>query len=280
MASKAFPKQASEWEGVFLNPVPTMTALSLDEEIAIYQFGQGVHSEANLLNQLSQLSEDEKRMQFFKVVFLAERLEPTESEIGQAIAESSLTHSAIPDVILKNYRSKTSIGYMTRLHKDELNQGYALLLHLFKIVYQRRFTLADPPNWRYWDLSNPEIVQTIRTKHLALVEEVYTNPGFRSEFASIAKFFYEQYELKPAGHQEPEPAPETQTHFTYLSYDEVVTTFINAFDNKRAYGISLLRDSLTKALSKQYGVDADQANRVVLEVIERHLRDTYNAELF
>lgn len=254
-----------------------MTALSLDEEIALYQFGQNVHTEADLLNQFSQLSEHEKRMRFFSVVFLSDRLKPAESEIEQAIAESSLTHSTVPDAILKNYQSKPNIGYMTRLPNSELNQGYALLLHLFKIVYQRHFRQADPANWQYWDLSNPEVVQQIRIRHQALSEEIYTNPSFRSEFASIAKLWYERDQAR---RKQPEPAPETQTHYTFMSYDEMVTAFINEFNNKQTRGIGILRHSLTKALMVQYSLNDDEANRVVLEVIERHMRNTYNTELF
>ena len=162
--------------------------------------------------------------------------------------------------------------------KGDYELAYKFLLFLFKAAYQRRSVLGNPANWRYWNLSSPNVIQDIRTRHQEALEQVYANSSFRSEFACIAKLWHERRTLQQAKRQE--PAPEPDNHFTFLSYDEMLTESIKTFTDKQMQGVRLLSHSLEKALSLQYGFDADEVRRVIDDVVERHLRETYDTDLF
>lgn len=252
--------------------------MSLDEEIALYQFAQGVQSEAALLDHFSQLEKDKKMRRFLDMNSYVRELKPIDADMEQAMTDSSLTDADIAGVFPKSKQFRIAIHPKIRFSDVDYGNAYKLLLYLFRIAYQRRFTLGNPANWRYWDLSNPDVVQDIRTRHQEAFEQVYANPSFRSEFASIAKLWHERNTLRTAKPQE--PASESQNRFTFLSYDEMITESIRVFADKRTRGIGLLRHSLEKALSVQYGFDADEVRRVIVEVVERHLRDTYDTDLF
>lgn len=254
--------------------------MSLEDEIAIYQFAQGVQSAEDLLSRFDFLNEDEKSHRFMELDWLVWQLKPTEADLDQVIAAGLLADAGLAEDTLKAYRSKLGVRRITRLIEGKFDQSYTLMLNLLKAAYKRRFLLGDPANWRYWDLSNPEVVQDVLTRHQALVEEVYTDPGFRSEFASIAKLWHEHNASLRARRKEPELAPERQTHFHFLSYDEMISESIKLFDDKTGHAIGVLRHSVEKALAVRYGLASDDAIRVVLNVIERHLRDTYNTGLW
>lgn len=255
--------------------------MDLEEQITFYQFGQGVHSEGDLLHWFSQLDYDAKRNRFLILDILVDQLKPTASEIDQAIADNSVKDATIIDIVFKHYRSNSGIRWMRSLPEDKIEQGYRLLLTLFKLVYQRHFASEKEnfTNWRYRDLSSPEVVQAILTSHRKLVEDVYNHPSFRSEFVSIAKLWYENDRKNLASMKEADATPEPQTHFEFVSYDEMVSEEISLFDDKRIHSLVALRRSVEKALAQRYGLDDEQAMRLVLEVIERHLRETYHTDL-
>lgn len=252
--------------------------MSLDEEITLYQFAQGVQAEASLLDRFSQLKYDKKAGWFLDVSSQVRALKPIDADRQQAMTDSGLTDTDVDNVFPKANRLKIAIYTIMQHPEGDYAHAYKLLLYLFKAAYQRRVTSGNPARWRYVDLSSPDVVENIRTRHQHALEDVYANPGFRSEFASIAKLRHERYTLWKAEPQEPTPEP--QTHFTFLSYDEMITESIKAFTDKQMRGIYILSHSLEKALSAQYGFDADEARRVIDEVVERHWRETYDTDLF
>ncbi|UFH52828.1 DUF5958 family protein [Spirosoma sp. KNUC1025] len=256
--------------------------MSLDEEITMFQFGQSIYSQDDLLTRFRQLDENERREQYYKVDFLVEQLKPTHAEMEQATVECSLTESAIPDVVLKHYRKNIGIRWMNTLPDNEIELGYRLLLALFKLSYQRHFGLEkeNNGNWRYRDLSSATTVQEILTSYRALVEDVYNNSSFRSEFVSIAKLCHAIDQLNQSRMQEPETDLEPQTHVKFVNHADIATDISRVFDDKDGYSYAILRRSVEKALARQYELDADLTRRLVSEVIDRHLQETYGTGFF
>ena len=214
--------------------------------------------------------------------WLVRQLKPIDADLDQVIANTLSTDTDIADAVLKAYQSKLGSRRITRMVEGKFEQSYTLMLDLFKTAYQRRFALKKekPDNWRYWNLSNPDVVQDIQIRHQALINDVYADPGFRSEFATIAKLWHEHGTLLLGRQKEPEPAPERQTHFHFLSYDDMISESVKQFDDKNGHAIAVLRQSVEKALAIRHGLASGEAKRLVLDVIERHLRNTYNIGLF
>ena len=261
--------------------------MSIEEEIAINQFGQGVRSVADLLDQFIELDENQRKIWFFDLYCHVGRIALTDSDIEQALADCSLTATDATYDFLNLNRLKAVFKSILRIHNildtgnlpdGSLEKAYQLLLYLFKKDYQRRFALEkeNPATWWCWDLSNSEITQGILTRHQALIDEVYTTPGFRSEFVSVAKLLHEHTGLPET--RPPKPTSAHRNQFNFLTYDEMMTEFVQGSKHSRA--IALLRNSLEKALSIRYRLNADQARRLTMAVIERHLQETYNTGLF
>lgn len=177
-----------------------MTALSLDEEIALYQFGQGIHSEADLLNQFSQFDKRKQQSRFVYFYCQVCDYEFVDADIEQALTDCSLaTTDALYKYLNLSRLTSGSTNAICTPHSANppggtLDKAYAVLLSLFKIHHQRLFALekSNPTNWQYRDLSNPEVVQTIRTTHQTLVEEVYINPS-RINYSSINSYLKQAY---------------------------------------------------------------------------------------
>lgn len=137
--------------------------MSLREEVAINQFGQGSCSIKELTHRFAQLDELEKKQQLYDLTFLLIQSNPLDSDIEQAIIDSSLKPTYTPCVVLKAHRMSVGLSRVISLPYDELDKAYKLLLHLFKIAYLRRFKeeKGAPDKWWYWDLSNADLVQEI-----------------------------------------------------------------------------------------------------------------------
>jgi len=259
--------------------------MGLEEELAINQFGQGVRSVADLLDEFSQLDEDRKRKRLFFLYCQVWQSKPADSDIEQALTDCSLEATDANYVYLKFHRLKTGFNWVTWIPDTEnppeggLDKPYELLLHLFKTDYQRRFELEkeNPSKWWYWDLSNAEISQGILTKHRERLEEVCNDAGFRSEFTTLAKLWYKS-KIEEQSLIE-EPSSERQTQFNFITYEEMTVDQLS-IGNRYSPAIWLIRNAVENALSKRYQLDPDLARRLTLDVIERHLQETYNSSLF
>lgn len=252
--------------------------MSLNEEIALYQFAQGVRPAADLVENEGQSNEQLKKRRLFDLNALVRQLKPTDADVQQALTDSSLTAADISRSFVNVGGLRFDLHNMMTLAGDDYAKAYTFLLYVLKVIYPRRATLGNPADWRYWDLSSAEVVHNLRTKHQAILDEVYADASYRSEFVHMAKLWYERATRLKA--QRAEPAPEPQTHFPFMNYDEMITESIKMFTDKQLQGIYVLSHSLEKALSKRYGFEADDLNRIIHEVIGRHLRDTYNTDLF
>ncbi|WP_375447447.1 DUF5958 family protein [uncultured Fibrella sp.] len=248
--------------------------MSLDEEIAILQFGQGVRADVDLLVQFAGLDNEARHLRLMELGFLVGQSKLTEADMKQALATSSLGVGYSPCVGLKLHRLSISRP------GNEPEADYKFMLHLFKAVYQRRVASQpqNPANWWYWDLSQSGIEQRIQLVYQELVNDLYNDPGFRSEFASLAKLYHD---AKSKRVRSPElPVQVNQYHFDFITYDELRTESIKLLADKMRQAIMVLIHSLEKALLKKYQLEPAQTGRLIFAVIERHMRETYDTDLF
>jgi hypothetical protein len=254
--------------------------MSLEEEIAIYQFGQGVRSADDLSNYVGQLDDFAKMSWLENFSSMLSRLHLTNYELDQTIAEYSSEVSLPPTLV--HYVNRLRKGSWGHLSVPDMEKYLMLLLQLFKIGYQRQLALEKeyPTGWQYQDLSNDEAVRHIHETYEALVDNVYADPSFRSEFASLAKLWHERYTEDKVKFQVQEPDPAPQTKFDFISYDEVITLAVNLYSNTSISPMYKLRHSVEQALLKMHHLQPQQASRLIMAVIERHLKETYNTGLY
>jgi hypothetical protein len=254
--------------------------MSLEDELILIQFAQGLHPEANLMDNFMQLDETRQNRHLFGIMALLQQLKLTDSEIEQANARSSSETASNSFLIRRNKLSKA--GLQINMVIREFNDSYHVLLDLFKDAYQLSFNQENESsdNWIYQDLSNSDTVQGILTQRDVMVEDLYSSTSFRSEFVSLAKVWHKDSLLKEELYREPAPVAEPQTYVDFLSYDELITTLIPGTTiSKETKAIDILLNSLRKAASMRYKLDSDQANRIVLDVLRRHLREMFNMQL-
>lgn len=251
--------------------------MSLEEEIAIYQFAQGVHPDSLLLDSFRQLDEESQHWRFFDLFHWVSGLETIPSDVEQAIIEGSFDPSYTPYVSVKPYGPK--LRSLT-LPEGDLFEDYKFLLYLVKTTYQRRFNIdrENPAAWWCQDLSASEVVQGILTRYEELVEELYNSPSYRSEFSSIAKLWHEYTLLREGKKQEAHSGKERSG---FLTYDELVEEYVILANEPGKYinPMSILRGSLEKGLAKRYKLDRNLIHRIASAVIDRHLRETYPTDL-
>ncbi|GAB3314827.1 hypothetical protein GCM10027299_03470 [Larkinella ripae] len=247
--------------------------MSLEEEIAIVRFGQGVLSDADLRASFSPLDKERKKNQLLDLTSLVHHAKPVDADIERAIAASGLEPTDAAVYFLKTDRLRVNRVFITP--EDELDSAYLLQLHLFKIAYQRRYALEKGrlTQWWFWDLAADEVVQRILAAHQQLVDDVYQNPGYRGEFVSMVKLQLANEQQMQARFQE--PAPEPETHFTFLTYDDMLTAAFKIDQENKKYSepLFLLRHAMGKALSKKYGLDFPQELRLMQDVLERYRQE-------
>ncbi|GAB3956984.1 hypothetical protein GCM10028805_48410 [Spirosoma harenae] len=252
--------------------------MDIEQEIAIYQFGQEVYSIDEMLDQYGKLTEpDRARRQMELFGHICED-KPTQAEIEQALVDGDFSSDYSPCLRVSKLLKSTSIGLY--LNDDEPEQDYKFLLHLFRRVYLRQSELekGNLTNWNYWDLSDSHVVEDILTMNKKRIDEVYTDASFRGEFASIAKL--RNADKLQMEESKAKPAPEIQTHFTFVTYDEITEKSINLIANKNWRPITLLANALERALLKRYALSPKHIQRLIWNVVERHLKETYNRELY
>jgi len=137
--------------------------MSLEEEVAVNQFGQDVRSNESLLQHFSQMSEPTKREYLNDLANLVWQSKPLEADIEQAITDSMLKPTYTPCVVLRTHGLKIGLNQIVNLPVNELEKVYRLMLSLFKEAYRRRFELekGNPNKWWYWDLSADEATEKV-----------------------------------------------------------------------------------------------------------------------
>jgi len=261
--------------------------MSLEEEIAINQFGQGALSEADMLGSFTQLDASTQRKQFVRLYLYVTSHKLTASDIDQALAACSLTTEDPVNTYLNlPYLKVGSRGVLYIPHTEEPPEGdlakpYTVLLYVFRVNYQRRYAEEKDNStmWWYRDFSTNETAQAILDTHHRLTEEIYANASFRSEFMTMAKLWHAHDLLVKASHQDPPPT-EPQTHFDFVRYDEISYDPSWAKASQRMQACALLRSSVEKALLKQYGLDINEIRRLTLDVISRHMQEMYSSGIY
>lgn len=241
--------------------------MSLEEEIAIIQFAQAIHSDERLLAHFGQLDEEKQRMQFMELSFLVWQIKPTKADMAQARVDSSLDDTYVTGTTLVTLSMR--VVNMGRSDRDTLKE-FAFLLYVYKAAYQRCFAseISNSSNWLYQDLLKPEIVQTILDEHRSLVERVFVNTSFRSEFATLARLWKRTVTQETT--YEPDPTPVQREKFAFLNYFELIDYPLDVFICKHSQGIGLLCDALANALVIQFRVTDKQARRLIQDVVARH----------
>ena len=259
--------------------------MSLEEEIAINQFGQGALSESDMLDSFSRLDALQQRKRFVQLYFHVSGLKLMASDVDQALVDCSLTtEDPIYTYLNLSYLRVGSRGVIHTPHTAEppggdLARPYQVLLYVFRANYQRRYATEKDHSTKWWyrDFSKTETAQDILATHHRLAEEIYANASFRSEFITMAKLWhihqlYEQASIDL-------PPAEPQTSFKFISYEQIAhgPAWMAAHQNMLACRI--LRHSVENALSIQYGLDMDEIGRLTLHVIDRHMQETYSSGL-
>lgn len=261
--------------------------MNLENELVLYQFAQGARPTDELLDRFSQLDTARQRKWFVHFYCWVCDYELTEADMEQALADCGLdTTDPLYDYLnLRHVASGTKnvirIPPTANPPGGTLDKAYTVLLHLFRKGYYRRF-VSEQTNlvdWIYQDLSDPALVQEILTNHRALVEAIYMNPSFRSEFASLAKLYYAEHRLADEAELREQEPPEPQATFDFVTYDELLTEKALA-TNKSWDAISLLSHSVSKGLSVHYGLELDKARSLMVAVIDKHAQETYHTKLF
>lgn len=261
--------------------------MSLEEEIAINQFGQGALSEADMLGSFTQLDASKQRKRFVRLYLYVTSQKLTASDIDQALAACSLTTEDPVNTYLNlSYLKIGSRGVLYIPQSEEPPEGdlakpYSVLLHVFRANYQRRYAVEKDNStmWWYQDFSTNETAQTILDTHHRLAEEIYANASFRSEFMTMAKLWHTHDLFVQASNQDPPPT-KPQTHFDFVRYDQIGYDPSWTAANQSVQACALLRSSVEKALFKQYGLAIDEIRRLTLDVINRHMQEMYSSGLY
>ncbi|AKD55637.1 DUF5958 family protein [Spirosoma radiotolerans] len=257
--------------------------MSLEEEIAINQFGQGALSEADMLNAFAQLDAPQQRKRFIQLYLHVASQKLAASDVDQALSNCSLTtEDPVNKYLNLAYFKVGSKGIIYTPYTEEPPEGdlvkpYKVLLYVFKANYQRRYAVEKDNStmWWYQDFSKSKTAQDLLDTHRRLAEEIYANASFRTEFMTMAKLWHTYYDMMQTLRQEPPAEPKTR--FDFIRYDQIEhdPTWTAANDRMRA--CALLRSSVEKALFKQYGQDIDEIRRLTLDVINRHMHETYSS---
>ncbi len=148
--------------------------MNLEQEILINQYGQNLISIEVLLENYKISDIENKRIYLHHLVTLIIQSKCMNSDISQAISNSNLKKTFTPCVLLEGGEVKYyNLKKIISLPDYELDKTLVLLLHLFKIGYNRRFQQErnNPNKWWYWDLSDDKNVKKILSYSSTLIED-------------------------------------------------------------------------------------------------------------
>lgn len=105
--------------------------------------------------------------------------------------------------------------------------------------------------------------------HEELVDEIYNNVSFRSEFVSYAKLWST---LKKE--EQKDPAPPNIDLAAFVSYHDMTPSYKSEPDSpliaKCKRGIAVLFSSLFRAISTVYQLSAEETRRLIFDVADRY----------
>ena len=258
--------------------------MSLEEEITICQFGQGLYAATHLLELFVQVDELTQCRQLDDLCLFLWRIEPDEARVEQALLQET-KRVPPPAVVRRMYMSNSNLSRTLQLLEGDTKNRYGSLLAVFKTCYRARYAAekANPTTWWFRDLSDTAVVEDILARHRRLIDELYHHPSYNSEFVCLARLWNEEIAERLA--ESLELTPKHTAPYSFVSYDEISELFGNGVSmigdlssSRNAQARSILTHSLRNALTKQYKLDDEDAIRVISEVTRLHLRTRYDVE--
>ena len=130
--------------------------MKIEDVILINKYGQGLVVIDELKEGFSNYGLIDKRKYLTELKGLIGQSKPTDIDIEPAILTSGLKPTYTPCVLLGKGVASHNLEKLIKLPENELNKVFLLLLSLFKVAYQRRFSIEKnhPDKWWYWDLSD------------------------------------------------------------------------------------------------------------------------------
>ncbi|WP_128544054.1 DUF5958 family protein [Larkinella soli] len=256
--------------------------MSLEEEIELNRFGQGLVPVEDLLRQYREATEEEQSGLYSNVSFHLMDFDPDEESVRKALEEAGVAEDDhLAEMARHAYLKRKKFVKMS-YPVEPSDQAYHFLLCLFRADYQQRFAAENDQskNWWFWDLSDPKVIDAILTTRRNRVDAVYNDPGYRGEFEALAKLHYEDKRRMAAQFKEPDPKAVPVDKF--LNYDELLTESLKVNKEMEKFNkpIFALNQALYKALSRQLGLDEKETRAIMAEVVDRHMREKYGEGYF
>ena len=140
--------------------------MTLYEEIIINKFGQNLIESGKVVSDFNLFDLEKKRSFLTDLEFLIIQSKPSMEYVEDAIYNSGLKSSYTPCVLLQKGKLPQVLAKIIALPEMELGKAFVLLLNLFRISYQKRFSVEKnhPNKWWYWDLSEDNNILEIKRK--------------------------------------------------------------------------------------------------------------------
>ena len=252
--------------------------MKLEDELLIIQCAQGHQAEVDLQNHFSQLTVRDQQRRLFDLLNMLEQFRLTDADIEQFNALSSTGNTSLPFPV--TYSGKAKLGLQINMAESELENYFTVLLNLLKKAYHQsdEREKAAATDWWFQNLSDNERVQNLLIKHEERVNELYTAPGFRSEFTSLARLYHDKMIQRELANQEATSQEEVQTQFDFISYDGIMEKSVTYGFDKTSHAIYILHNAIGRAIARKYGLDSDTSSQLVMEVLGKYYQDSYNGQ--
>lgn len=142
--------------------------LSIQEEIILNQYAQGINSASDLLDWYNSFDNDKKRSILVQIWSLANQAKANEEDVENAriIAGLKVTHTPVKMLYTEKLPFKNRGFKLADLKGKEQVQAFLLILNCFSIAEQKQKCKCDIDkkncnHWWHQDLSNSQLVQEL-----------------------------------------------------------------------------------------------------------------------
>lgn len=136
--------------------------LTLDEEIYINQFSQGIHSIADMNVWFDKYSLNDKKDIVYNILNLVIQSHPSDIEIREAIKILNIEKCSAAQILGNPTTCIRDTGYkICKLSEKEIRNGFDILLLILKNADTRRRTLCNGncSHWWHKDLSDKNYIR-------------------------------------------------------------------------------------------------------------------------
>lgn len=141
---------------------------SIQEEVILNQYAQGIKSSTELLEWYNSFDIDKKRSILIEIWSLANQARVNEEDVEDARITVGLkaTHTPVRMLCSEKLPFKNRGYKLADLRGKEQIQAFLLILNCFAIAEQRRKSICDAEkencnHWWHQDLSNTQLIQEI-----------------------------------------------------------------------------------------------------------------------